>query len=290
MHPALVISRAHASRKRREHEWPALPEETASRSAPRRVVRARGASRRRLGPRAHRRPPPRAAPRCSERPARGPNAVGVDAFGNVYTANSRANNVTRLDAGRSVNGARCHRHEAHGHRARLRRERLHVQRRRQQRHEDHPRGSVDGPRHHRPEADRASRVDPTGNVYTANYVDSTVTRITPGGVSSTLAATGTHPARDHARSGGQPLHRQRGLGHGHQDHPRRDRLDPRRDRSMATGDRDRPGRERLHRQLELEERLEDQPGRRLDDPRQDGTASHRHHARPGGERLHDRQR
>jgi len=37
------------------------------------------------------------------------------------------------------------------------------------------------------------KVDSAGNVYTTNYVDSTVTKITPSGVSSTLASTGTHP-------------------------------------------------------------------------------------------------
>jgi sugar lactone lactonase YvrE len=37
------------------------------------------------------------------------------------------------------------------------------------------------------------RVDSSGNVYTSNYLDSTVTKITPAGVSSVLARTGTHP-------------------------------------------------------------------------------------------------
>ena len=37
------------------------------------------------------------------------------------------------------------------------------------------------------------KVNPAGNVYTTNYIDSTVTRITPSGASSTLAATGRHP-------------------------------------------------------------------------------------------------
>jgi len=37
------------------------------------------------------------------------------------------------------------------------------------------------------------KVDAAGNVYTANYADSTVTKITPSGVSSTLGKTGIHP-------------------------------------------------------------------------------------------------
>jgi sugar lactone lactonase YvrE len=37
------------------------------------------------------------------------------------------------------------------------------------------------------------QVDSAGNVYTANYIDGTVTKIAPDGSSRTLAATGTHP-------------------------------------------------------------------------------------------------
>ena len=122
----------------------------------------------------------------------GPNAVAVDAYGNVYTANSRANNVTRLTpAGAStVLGATGTRPmgialDSAGNVYTSNSGANSVTK-------ITPAGvsTVLGTTGQKP---IGIGVDPAGNVYTANYNDSTVTRITPGGVSSTLAATGTHP-------------------------------------------------------------------------------------------------
>jgi streptogramin lyase len=122
----------------------------------------------------------------------GPDGIAVDAFGNVYTANTRANTVTKITrTGKSstlgTTGKR-------------------------------PRGiAVDSSGNvytSNLSANNVTKitpagvstmlgttgfnpigiaVDPNGNVYTTNYADSTVTKITPAGVSTTLAATGTHP-------------------------------------------------------------------------------------------------
>ncbi|MFA7266149.1 MAG: hypothetical protein WC054_07540 [Candidatus Nanopelagicales bacterium] len=122
----------------------------------------------------------------------GPDGITVDAMGNVYTANSRANTVTKVTA-----SGKASRLGATG---------------------KTPRGiavdssgnvytsnlgdntvtkitpggssSVLGNTGSKP-IDVA--VDSAGNVYTTNYADSTVTKITPAGVSSVHAATGSRP-------------------------------------------------------------------------------------------------
>jgi streptogramin lyase len=82
----------------------------------------------------------------------GPMGIALDAAGNVYTSNIGANNVTKIT----------------------------------------PAGvtTVVGTTGQKP---MGIKVDAAGNVYTTNYIDSTVTKITPEGVSTTLAATGKHP-------------------------------------------------------------------------------------------------
>ena len=122
----------------------------------------------------------------------GPDGIAVDAFGNVYTANSRANTVTKTSpAGKAT---------ALGTTG------------------DKPRGialdesgnvytsnlqsndvtkitpagisTILGSTGRQP-IDIA--VDGQGNVYTTNYADSTVSKISPDGVSTTLAKTGSRP-------------------------------------------------------------------------------------------------
>lgn len=130
----------------------------------------------------------------------GPNSVAVDAYGNVYTANARANNVTVLtpSGASTVLGTTGARPmgialDAAGNVYTSNTGANTVTK-------ITPAGvsTVVGATGQRP---IGITLDPAGNVYTTNYVDSTVTRITPAGVSTTLAATGTHPlgiARDPA--------------------------------------------------------------------------------------------
>lgn len=81
-----------------------------------------------------------------------PIALALDAVGNVYTANSGDNTVTKIT----------------------------------------PAGvsTVFGTTGNKP---MGIKVDASGNVYTSNYLDSTVTKISAAGESSTLAETGLHP-------------------------------------------------------------------------------------------------
>ncbi len=81
-----------------------------------------------------------------------PTALALDSTGNIYTANSGDNTVTKITPG----GV----------------------------------STLFGATGNQP---MGIKVDASGNVYTANYQDSTVTKISATGVSSTLAATGTHP-------------------------------------------------------------------------------------------------
>ena len=122
----------------------------------------------------------------------GPDGIAVDAMGNVYTANSRANTVTKIDA----NGKATQLGTTG----------------------QTPRGiAVDGAGNvytSNLAANTVTKITPdgtsttlgttgsqpigialdsAGNVYTTNYVDSTVTKITPAGASSTLGSTGARP-------------------------------------------------------------------------------------------------
>ena len=136
-------------------------------------------------------PTPRASAVLAKTGA-GPDGIAVDALGNVYTANSRANTVTKITPGgrASVLGTTG----------------------------QTPRGiavdsagtvytsnlgantvtkitaggvsTVLGATGRQP-IDIA--LDAAGNVYTTNYLDSTVTRITPSGASSVFGTTGSRP-------------------------------------------------------------------------------------------------
>ncbi len=83
---------------------------------------------------------------------RAPTALALDSVGNVYTANSGDNTVTKI----TPDGV----------------------------------STLLGSTGNKP---MGIKVDASGNVYTSNYLDSTVTKITAAGVSTTLAATGKHP-------------------------------------------------------------------------------------------------
>lgn len=122
----------------------------------------------------------------------GPDGIAVDVFGNVYTANSRANTVTKITpAGRA---------STLGSTGKT------------------PRGiavdSVGNVYTSNLGSNTVTKITPSGvstvlgmtgskpidvavdshgNVYTTNYADSTVTKITPSGVSSVFAATGSRP-------------------------------------------------------------------------------------------------
>lgn len=123
---------------------------------------------------------------------KGPTAVVVDPFGGVYTADSRANTVTKvtpegdssvlgntgqapialaLDSAGNVYTA----NSADNTVTKIT-----------------PAGvsTLFGSTGNKP---MGIKVDASGNVYTSNYLDSTVTKITATGVSATLAATGIHP-------------------------------------------------------------------------------------------------
>ncbi len=122
----------------------------------------------------------------------GPDGIAVDAMGNVYTANSRANTVTKVTplgkattlgiTGQTPRGIAL---DAAGNVYTTNLGANTVTR-------ITPDGtsSTFGTTGRQP-IDVA--VDSAGNVYTTNYVDSTVTRITPAGVSSTLGSTGSRP-------------------------------------------------------------------------------------------------
>ena len=122
----------------------------------------------------------------------GPADIAVDVFGNIYTANSRANTVTKITPGGKAStlgttGSK-------------------------------PRGiavdeagnvytsNLDSDNVTKITPDGVSTilgvtgkdpidiaVDASGNVYTTNYIDSSVTKITPDGTSTALAATGSQP-------------------------------------------------------------------------------------------------
>ncbi len=122
----------------------------------------------------------------------GPSAVVVDPFGGVYTADSRANTVTKItpEGDASVLGSTGKAPTAltldsvgNTYTANSGDNTV---------TKITPSGvsSLFGSTGNKP---MGIKVDAAGNVYTANYLDSTVTKITAAGVSSTLAATGKHP-------------------------------------------------------------------------------------------------
>lgn len=138
---------------------------------------------------------PAPAPRDSSVLARtgaGPDGIAVDAFGNVYTANSRANTVTKITpaaksstlgtTGTTPRGIAVD-SSGNVYTSNLGADTV---------TKITPAGAstVLGTTGKQP-IDIA--VDPDGNVYTTNYVDATVTKITPAGVSTTLAGTGSRP-------------------------------------------------------------------------------------------------
>lgn len=135
------------------------------------------------------------APRESSVLARtgaGPDGIAVDAMGNVYTANSRANTVTKINpagkpstlgtTGKTPRGIAVD-SAGNVYTSNLGADNV---------TKITPEGvsSVLGTTGDKP-IDIA--VDPDGNVYTTNYVDATVTKITPDGLSSTLGETGSRP-------------------------------------------------------------------------------------------------
>lgn len=81
-----------------------------------------------------------------------PRGIAVDSAGNVYTSNLGSNTVTKITPGGT--------------------------------------STILGSTGAKP---IGIAIDSDGNVYTTNYVDATVTKITPGGVSTTLARTGSRP-------------------------------------------------------------------------------------------------
>ncbi len=136
-------------------------------------------------------PTPRESSRLAKTDA-GPDGIAVDPFGNVYTANSRANTVTKINtAGKASTLGTTG---------------------------DKPRGiTVDESGNvytSNLKSNNVTKITPNGvsttlgatgrqpidvavdsggNVFTTNYLDSTVTKITPNGTSTTLAATGSRP-------------------------------------------------------------------------------------------------
>lgn len=122
----------------------------------------------------------------------GPDGIAVDVFGNVYTANSRANTVTKITpAGRATtlgSTGKTPRGIAVDSNGNVYTSNLGSN----SVTKITPGGvsTVLGTTGSKP-IDVA--VDSSGNVYTTNYAASTVTKITPGGVSSTFAATGSRP-------------------------------------------------------------------------------------------------
>lgn len=122
----------------------------------------------------------------------GPDGIVVDALGNVYTANSRANTVTKVTASGKASTlgttGKAPRGIAVDSLGNVYTSNL----------GDNtvtkitPAGvsTVLGATGAKP---IGIAVDAAGNVYTTNYTDSTVTKITPAGVTSVLAATGSRP-------------------------------------------------------------------------------------------------
>ena len=98
-------------------------------------------------------PTTRSGSKVFAKTGKGPDGIAVDALGNVYTANSRANTVTKVTT-------------ASGKASTL---------------------GVTG------KTPRGIAVDSSGNVYTSNLADNTVTKITSGGTSSVLGTTGAKP-------------------------------------------------------------------------------------------------
>lgn len=142
-------------------------------------------------------PPALAAPAPSDssvlaRTGAGPDGIAVDAFGNVYTANSRANTVTKITpsgksstlgtTGKTPRGIAVD-SSGNVYTSNLGADTV---------TKITPAGvsTVLGTTGEQP---IGIAVDPDGNVYTTNYVDATVTKITPAGVSTTLAKTGSRP-------------------------------------------------------------------------------------------------
>lgn len=123
---------------------------------------------------------------------KGPDGIAIDAFGNVYTANSRANTVTKISpagkaktlgtTGQTPRGIAVD-EDGNVYTSNLKSNNV---------TKITPDGvsTTLGSTGKQP-IDVA--VDANGNVYTTNYVDGTVTKITADGASSTLAATGSRP-------------------------------------------------------------------------------------------------
>jgi streptogramin lyase len=122
----------------------------------------------------------------------GPDGIAVDVFGNVYTANSRADTVTKVapsgkastlgTTGKTPRGIAVDT-SGNVYTSNLGANSV---------TKITPAGvsTTLGSTGRRP---IGIAVDPGGNVYTTNYVDATVTKITPGGVATTLASTGSRP-------------------------------------------------------------------------------------------------
>lgn len=137
------------------------------------------------------RPTPRESTRLAGTDA-GPDGIAVDNYGNVYTANSRANTVTKVGPNGKASTLGTTGEKPRGiavdgsgnvYTSNLKSNNV---------TKITPAGvsTILGATGQQP-IDVA--VDADGNVYTTNYLDSTVTKITPGGVSSTLGATGSRP-------------------------------------------------------------------------------------------------
>ncbi|MFM9019212.1 MAG: hypothetical protein ACKORG_07195, partial [Actinomycetota bacterium] len=122
----------------------------------------------------------------------GPDGIAVDAMGNVYTANSRANNVTMImPTGKSMvlgTTGQTPRGIALDSAGNVYTSNLGAN--------TVTKITPDGVSTTLGTTGRQPidvAVDSAGNVYTTNYLDSTVTKITPAGVSSTLGTTGSRP-------------------------------------------------------------------------------------------------
>ncbi len=123
---------------------------------------------------------------------KGPDGIAVDVFGNVYTANTRSNNVSKITpsgkssilgtTGKKPRGIAID-SVGNAYTSNLGSNTV---------TKITPAGvsTVLGTTGSKP-IDIA--LDSAGNVYTTNYADSSVTKITSAGVSTTLAGTGTHP-------------------------------------------------------------------------------------------------
>ncbi len=137
-------------------------------------------------------PTTRSGSKVFAKTGKGPDGIAVDALGNVYTANSRANTVTKVTAsgkastlgstGKTPRGIAVD-SSGNVYTSNLADNTV-------TKITSGGASSVLGTTGAKP-IDVA--VDSAGNVYTTNYADSTVTKITPGGASSVLAATGSRP-------------------------------------------------------------------------------------------------